>query len=350
MAIADRIEIPVSLAELRRRIDALPRFRLTDLPTPLHELTNLGRQLGGPRLFMKRDDLTHGGLGGNKNRKFQFEVAAALEQGCDVLLWGGGVAQSNHARQCAAAARRAGLDVVLVLNRGPHGDDLQGNRLLLDLMDADVRWTGRDEMFGVDDELDRVAAELRASGRRPYVIRYGPLTAVGYVECLIEIVEQTAALGLRPARIYLASGGGTQAGLELGKRALGMDGEIHGFSPLRIEGGRSAEQARMANLTADLLGLAVHISPDEILNSDVLVGPAYAEVTADSVEAIRLVARTEGIFLEPVYTGKAFAGLLRDVRAGDLSPDDVVVFVHTGGAPLIFTYAAELSQAGSGSQ
>lgn len=350
MTIDERIDIPISLAELRRRIDDLPRFHLTDLPTPLHELTNLGRQLGGPRLFMKRDDLTHGGMGGNKNRKFQFEVAAALEQACDVLLWGGGVAQSNHARQCASAARRAGLDVVLVLNRGPHGDALQGNRLLLDLMDADVRSTGRDQMFGVDDELDRVAEELRASGRRPYVIRYGPLTAVGYVECFIEIVEQTAALGLRATHIYLASGGGTQAGLELGKRALGTDSEIHGFSPLRIEGGRSTEQARMANMTADLLGLALHVSPDEILNSDAMVGPAYAKVTAEGVEAIRLVARTEGIFLEPVYTGKAFAGLLRDVHAGELSADDVVVFVHTGGAPLVFAYAAELSREGSGAQ
>ena len=210
-----------SAADLRRRLDALPRFHLTDLPTPLLDLPNLTRKLGGPRLLMKRDDLTQHGLGGNKNRKFQFEVGGALAQGCDTLLWGGGVMQSNHARQCAAAARRAGLDVVLVLNEGPHGQDLQGNRLLLDLLGADVRPTGRDGMFGHEADLAATAEELRAAGRKPYVIEYGPLTSIGYVECVLEIHEQSQALDAEVTHLYVASGGGTQAGLELGNRALG---------------------------------------------------------------------------------------------------------------------------------
>ena len=184
-----------SAMELRRRLNALPRFHLTDLPTPLQDLPNLTRRLGGPRLLMKRDDLTQSGLGGNKNRKFQFEVGAALQQGCDVLLWGGGVMQSNHARQCAAAARRAGMDVVLVLNEGAHGNELQGNRLLLDLLGADVRPTGRDGMFGHEAELASTADELRAAGRRPFVIEYGPLTSIGYVECVLEVHEQSPGAG-----------------------------------------------------------------------------------------------------------------------------------------------------------
>ena len=333
-----------SAMELRRRLNALPRFHLTDLPTPLQELPNLTRRLGGPRLLMKRDDLTQSGLGGNKNRKFQFEVGEALRQGCDVLLWGGGVMQSNHARQCAAAARRAGMDVVLVLNEGAHGNELQGNRLLLDLLGADVRPTGRDGMFGHEAELASTADELRAAGRRPFVIEYGPLTSIGYVECVLEVHEQSQALGADVTHLYVASGGGTQAGLELGNRALGAGYAIRGFSPLIVEGGRTGQQADMANATAGLLDLEVEIRPDDIWNSSDFVGPAYAEATSEGMEAIRLVAETEGIFLEPVYTGKAFAALLHDIRRGELTAQDTVVFLHTGGTPLIFAYASELGE------
>ena len=331
-------------ADLRRRLDALPRFHLTDLPTPLLDLPNLTRELGGPRLLMKRDDLTQSGLGGNKNRKFQFEVGAALQQGCDVLLWGGGVMQSNHARQCAAAARRAGLDVVLVLNEGPHGSELQGNRLLLDLLGADVRPTGRTGMFGHEADLAATADELRAAGRRPYVIEYGSLTSIGYVECVLEIHEQSRALGAEVTHLYVASGGGTQAGLELGNRALDAGYAIRGFSPLIVDGGRTGQQADMANATAELLELDVRIRPEDIWNSQAFVGSAYAETTPEGLDAIRLVAETEGIFLEPVYTGKAFAALLHDVRRGELTAEDTVVFLHTGGTPLIFAYAAELGE------
>ncbi len=336
--------VPLDAAELRNRLAALPRFHLTELPTPLDDLPNLRAELGGPRILVKRDDLTQSALGGNKNRKFQFEVGDALARGCDVLVWGGGVAQSNHARQCAAAARRAGLDVVLVLNRGPHGADMQGNRLLLDLMDVDVRFTGRDEMFGTDAELNGVADELAAVGRRPYVIRYSPLTAVGYVECMLEIAEQCEALDLRPTHVYVASGGGTQAGLEVGRRALGLDLTIHGFSPLRVQGGRTATMAEIAQMCAVHLRLDLDIRPQELSNSDAMVGSAYAEPTPEGLQAIRLLARTEGIFLEPVYTAKAFAALLNDVREDRLGADDCVVFVHTGGAPLLFAYAQELAQ------
>ena len=336
--------MPLATTELQRRLAALPRFHLTDLPTPLHELPNLRVELGGPRLFMKRDDLTHSALGGNKNRKFQFEVGDALARGCDVLVWGGGVAQSNHARQCAAAARRAGIDVVVVLNRGPHGEAMQGNRLLMDLMDVDVRLTGRDEMFGTDDELDRVANQLTAAGRSPYVVRYSPLTAVGYVECMIEIADQCAARDVCPSHLYVASGGGTQAGLEVGRRALGLDLAIRGFSPLRVEGGRAPAMADIAQMCAGLLRLDIEIRPHELFNSDSMVGSDYAEPTSEGIDAIRLLARTEGIFLEPVYTAKAFAALLRDINRGNITKDDSVVFVHTGGTPLIFTYAEELGR------
>ncbi len=333
-----------AVADIRRRLNRLPKFSLTDLPTPLHELPNLSEQLKGPRILMKRDDLTHCGLGGNKNRKFQFEIGAALEHECDVMVWGGGVMQSNHARQCASAARRAGLECVLLLNDGPHGDELQGNRLLLDLLGADVRATGRDGMFGHESDLARVADELRAAGRRPFVVEYGPLTAVGYVECLLEIHEQCLDLNAGLRYIYLASGGGTQAGLELGARALNAGYSIRGFSPLVVPGGRMKQQAELANSSADLLGLNLEIRPEEIWNSTDFVGSAYAKATPEGIEAIRLVAETEGIFLEPVYTGKAFAGLLRDIRQGVLGPGDTVVFLHTGGTPLVFAYACELGE------
>jgi 1-aminocyclopropane-1-carboxylate deaminase/D-cysteine desulfhydrase-like pyridoxal-dependent ACC family enzyme len=336
---------PLTVADLRRRIDALPRFHLTDLPTPLQETPNLRKALGGPRVLIKRDDLTHSALGGNKNRKFEFEIAEALHLGCDVVVWGGGVRQSNHARQCAAAARKAALDIVLVLNRGVHGDDRQGNRLLTDLLGAEVHQVDSDEMFGVDAELQRVEEDLRTAGRKPYVIRYGPLTAVGYVECLIETVEQANALGAGLSHVYVASGGGTQAGLELCARALGLDVQIRGFTPLRVPGGRASAQARMANMTAGLLGLDITIDPTTIFNSEAYIGTGYAEITPEGVEAIKLLARTEGVFLEPVYTAKAFAALLGDIRSGSLTEQDAVAFIHTGGTPLLFAYAEELSPA-----
>ena len=320
---------PVSIADLRRRIAALPRFHLTDLPTPFEELTNLRAAIGGPRVFIKRDDLTHSALGGNKNRKFEFEVADALRQGCDVIMWGGGVRQSNHARQCAAAARKAGLDVVLVLNRGIHGDDRQGNRLLTELLGADVRQVDSDEMFGVEGEMERVERELRSQGRRPYVVGYGPLTAVGYVECLIETVEQAAERGVSLSHVYVASGGGTQAGLELGVRALGLDLQIRGFTPLRVPGGRAPEQARMANMTAEFLGLDLTIDPAEISNTDAYMGPRYAGATPEGIEAIKLLARTEGIFTEPAG-GTTLAAAMRLIRDEVIPRDESVVVCITG--------------------
>ena len=176
------------------------------------------------------------------------------------------------------------------------------------------------------------------------MVHYGPLTAVGYVECMIEIAEQAAARGIKPTHLYVASGGGTQAGLELGNRALGLGLAIRGFTPVWTEDGRTGHQAELANLTAELLGLDVSVRPEEIYNSSDMLGPGYAEVTPEGLEAIRLVARTEGIFLEPVYTAKAFAGLVRDIRGGRLTAEHTVVFVHTGGGPLVFTYAAELAR------
>ena len=156
-------------------------------------------------------------------------------------------------------------------------------------------------------------------------------------------MEQAAERGVSLSHVYVASGGGTQAGLELAVRALGLDLQIRGFTPLRVPGGRAPEQARMANMTAELLGLDLTLDPAEISNSDSHMGPAYAAATPDGIEAIKLLARTEGVFLDPVYTAKAFAALLDDVRSGALKEQDAVAFVHTGGTPLIFAYAEELS-------
>jgi len=206
-----------------------------------------------------------------------------------------------------------------------------------------VRQMDSDEMFGVEDEMDRVERELRDQGRRPYIVGYSPLTAVGYVECLIETVEQAAARGVSLSHVYVASGGGTQARLELVVHPLALDLAIRGSTPLRVPGGRAPEQARMANMTAELLGLDLTRDAAEISNTDAYRGPVYAGPTPEGIAAIKLLARIAGVFLAPVSAATAFAALLDDVRSGDLTEQDAVAFMHTGGTPLIFAYAEELS-------
>lgn len=329
-------------------------------PTPLHPLDRLRRHLGPltPRLWIKRDDQTGLALGGNKARKLEYLLAQARTEDADVLVTVG-AAQSNHARQTAAAAALAGVESVLVLRVPPDSSESYretGNVLLDRVLGARVVLV---EQTAAEPHPERAAAEeivarLRAEGRRPFLIPSGGSTAVGalgYVEAFAEI----AASGVDLDAIVLATGsGGTQAGLLAGRalreRSIRAHGDtahgrvaIHGVA---VAPDADALASTVGTLTAETLGLlGLPAEPAEVHLDDGFVGAGYGAITEEGLEAISLFARVEGILLDPVYTAKAAAALLHGIRSRSFSADADVLFLHTGGAPALFAHAGALNAA-----
>ena len=331
-------------------LESQPRVSLATLPTPIVEAHRLRDVLGGtarcPRILIKRDDLTGLALGGNKARKLEFLMADALARRADVVV-SSGATQSNHARMTAAAARAVGLDCVLVLSARSAEPPLQGNLLLDRLFGATIHFirANPDPRFAVAaDEVEKVAEvvdDLTRRGRRPYVIPIGgssPIGALGYVDGTREIQEQLEGSATRVDRLYYASGSrGTQAGLELGARAFGAAYRLHGIAVSAGEDEKQRRAARLVNDAATLLELSVRVDPSELVTDQRFIGEGYGIPSAGCLEAIKLLARSEAILLDPCYTGKAMAGLIDDVRAGAISPEETVMFLHTGGAPALFS-------------
>ena len=317
------------------------RCQLAFLPTPLQFAPRLSVALGGPRIFIKRDDMTGLALGGNKTRKLEFLLADAQEHGADVVITAG-APQSNHCRQTAAAARQMGLDCVLVFTPGQH-DEMQGNVLLDKLFKASIIRTQNSDSMAV---MQATASELRQAGRVPYIIPVGGSNAVGtlgYAVAMHELGLQLDAVNVTACHLYFSSGsGGTHSGLLLGQRLFGPAGmRLVGVSP-----GGKAEMVcpkivQIANQAIQQLGLNEDFRLDEVLVYDQFVGRSYGISTPQSLEAISLFAETEGVLLDPVYTAKAAAGLIHDIRTGQIAVDDTVVFLHTGGSPAIFAYHDE---------
>jgi D-cysteine desulfhydrase family pyridoxal phosphate-dependent enzyme len=338
----------VSLLHERVRVDVgrLPRVPLAHLPTPVEALPRLSRELGGPRLLAKRDDQTGLAAGGNKTRKLEFLIGDALAQGADTVITAGAT-QSNHCRQTAAAAARAGLDCVLVLGGEPPSTP-SGNLLLDMLLGAEIRWSGPDRRGG---ELEAIAGEMKAARRRPYVVPYGGSNAIGaagYVLAMQELgVQQSDDMPLTAIdRIVIASSSGaTQAGLVVGARAVGFRGQVLGIG---IDKGEAGDEpypvhlAQLAKATASLLNMEAAFHPDNFVVNQDYLGGGYGVVGTMEREAIRLTARLEGLLLDPVYTGRAMGGLMDMVRRGLIGPDETILFWHTGGMPALFSYANAL--------
>lgn len=332
-------------------IGTVPRVALATLPTPLERAERLAAALQSPPLFFKRDDLTGLAFGGNKVRELEYILGTAIAEGADVLVAGGGVAQSNHARQCAAAARRVGMDPVLVLRRDSRPTTLTGNLLVTSLFDAEVHWVDADP--GVDDrealgtDMDHIAARLKAGGRTPYVLKssFHPLGALGYVGAGLELAAQLREAGIERAHIFCTSMGATQVGLRLAAEVLGLAWQITGVSWRPTTPGLAGRLAELAQRTAKLLGLDLEPRPDWFTTLD-HGGPAYGIPSPQGWEMLQLAARTEGLLLDPVYTSKGFAGLVAELRGGRLEPGIPVVFLHTGGLPALFAYRDEAAAAG----
>lgn len=321
--------------------DKLPRVFIAFLPTPLERLPRLTEQLGGPEVWVKRDDQTGLATGGNKARKLEFLAGDALEQGADVLITTG-APQSNHARQTAAAAAKLGLGCVLVL-RGEEPVQVQGNLLLDCLLGAELIWTGDRSPAEV---MARVAADLRAAGRHPYVIPYGGSHPVGdssYVAAMEELVAQCVERDLHFDHVVITSAsGGTQAGMVVGARALDFGGHILGISVEQRSDPLRRFMAELATATADHLGLGFAFAPEDFCVNDDYLGGGYGVVGDLEREAIRVAASTEGVLLDPAYTGRAFGGLLDLIRRGVFRADERVLFWHTGGTAGLFGYADKM--------
>ncbi len=326
-------------------LDRFPRVALAHRPTPIEPLPRLSAYLGGPQLWIKRDDQTGLATGGNKTRKLEFLMAQALEAGADTVITAGST-QSNHARQTAAAAAKCGLACHLVLY-APGGEAptaMNGNLLLDTLLGATIHWT--EERAPYARTLAQVENDLRASGRKPYLIPYGgssPHGLLGYADAMVECAAQVAALGGVHAHVFATSSGGTQAGMLLGAHLIGQPlSSVLGISVDRAAGDLARDVADLANRAAALLGLVWRLDADDVRVDDAYCHAGYAVVTDAEREAIRLLARHEGLLVDPVYTGRALAGLIDLIRRGVFSPDQRVLFWHTGGAAALFAFADAL--------
>lgn len=314
-------------------LDRVPRLALASTPTDLQETPRLAAALGLDRLLVKRDDNTGFALGGNKVRKLEYLVGAARDAGSDVLLTLGGP-QSNHCRCTAAAAQAAGMDVQLIFSGAPV-EAVQGNLVLDRLLGATWKFAGdRPAAELVDEEAER----LRSHGRRPFVIPLGGsngLGALGYVHGAFELVDQLEERGLRPAYVVCAAGScGTLAGLTLGMALAGSNAQVVGVSIMSAIADKVARTREIMEASCQLLGLSIPDAVPEIWGG--YVGTGYGMPTELSMRALATAARTEGLILDPVYTAKALGGLVGEVEAGRIRRRDLVVFVHTGGAPALF--------------
>ena len=315
------------------------RIVLAHLPTPIEPLPKLTKLLQGPQLFIKRDDLTGLGLGGNKTRKLEYLAANALAQGCRTLVTTGAL-QSNHCRQVAAAAARLGLGCILVL-AGEDPGIRQGNLLLDELSGAKLVFVPKEER---DQRLQQAFAQADEDGLQPYLIPYGgsnPIGVQGYIQAMQELQDQN----LQPDWIILASSsGGTQAGLVLGAKQTSFSSRILGISVDKPANELMQTILALANQTAAWLGIDKKIESEDVLVNGAYCQAGYGILQPAEVEAICLFARTEGILLDPVYTGRAAAGLIDLIRKGFFSPDETVLFWHTGGIPAVFAepYASAL--------
>lgn len=336
---------PITAAQLQSAIDRLPRVQLAYKPTPLEECPRFAVTLGtAARIFVKRDDLTGVAFGGNKVRNLEFRLAEALEHRADTLILGVDVL-SNSARQTAGAANRLGLHCILVLIGEPPAGPPQGNLLIDRLLGAEIHFVADAAAQRV--QMQALADRFAAEGYRPYVMTSRPIfnqaAALAYAECMLEILSQLQQRGLGPPdHIYISSSGKGVAGLLLAVKALHLRTTVVSAPPRHTRGQAYADAVQVANDVAALLKLDVRITPDDLKHRDEYGEPAYGVPNEEALEAISLLARTEGILTDPVYTGKAVAALIGDIRKRRIRPRQTVVYVHTGGLPLIFDHNADL--------
>lgn len=310
----------------------IPRLLFAHLPTPIEELPRLSKILGGPHILIKRDDQTGLAFGGNKTRKLEFLVAEALEQGARTLITGGAL-QSNHCRQTAAAAARFGLGCILVLS--DEMPEYPSANLLLDQLFGAQIVNVRDRADR-DQALQQTYDKAVAAGKKPYLVTYGgssPTGALGYAFAMKEFMEQNVHADWI---VFGTSSGGTQAGLVLGKRVFGYEGKVLGISIDEPEEWLKTRVSELASDASEKLGKRVEFTPADVLANADYCTAGYGVLTDAEREAVRLFAKYEGLLLDPVYTGRAAAGMIDLIRKGFFKKDETILFWHTGGQPALF--------------
>lgn len=308
-------------------------------PTAFHELNNLKKELDtSQKIYIKRDDCTEIGLGGNKSRKLEYLLYDAIDKKSDTIITVGGK-QSNHCRQTLAYANKLGLETHLILD-GVEEENPQGNLFLFGIMGANIHYVeDENETLHYAEKLEK---KLINEGKKPYFIPVGasvPIGSVAYIESLKEIKTQSEEIGINIDHIFVATGSaGTQAGLEVGKKLFLKDTKIHGVSVSRKRELQQVLVSDLANNVSEFLKLNLKFKPEEIIVHDEYYGGKYAVPTKKGNEAIKLIAKTEGIILDPVYTGKAMSGLIDLLQKQYFKNNENICFIHTGGSPAIFNF------------
>ena len=335
-------------------IEHLPRVRLGFFPTPITDAQHLSSVLGGPHIYIKREDLSGLAMGGNKCRKLEFIMGFAKEQRYDAVV-STASSQSNFCLQIAAAACKLGMKASFVLLKGVH-IETQGNLLLQNILDSEVEILELSDMTQlggpfVTEKLEAAAERLRSRGYKPFIVKHnlpeiaavvGP---VGWVNAAGELVEQLRARNLKADYVILANGGGgTQAGLILGSKYLKADYKVIGISVSNKKEQAESATTAQANATAEYLGLNTLIDRDDVEIYGDYIGEGYGIPTKECIDAIRVVAQSEGIYPDPVYTGKAMAGLIDLIKKGRFKSTDTIIFIHTGGVPALFAYHKEVAR------
>ncbi|MDD9902592.1 MAG: D-cysteine desulfhydrase family protein [Rhodospirillaceae bacterium] len=324
-----------------------PRVRLAHLPTPLEAMENLSERLGGPRLFVKRDDCTGVAMGGNKSRQAEFYFGRAVEAGADTVVTTGAF-QSNHARMCCAYARKLGMACEIQLEHRVAGKGdtyLKSGNVLLDrLLGAVIHEypDGEDEA-GADRNLSKIAEAIAERGGKPYVIPlsadHPPVGALGYVEAAAELVAQAEAMGISIDTVVVPSGSAsTHAGMLAGMKAMGSPVRVLGICVRRDAAAQGPRVLKRTRETLELAGLSTEVTDTDVHVTDAWLGDGYGRLNDAAREAMTLAAECEGLLLDPVYTAKSLAGLIGAVRDGTIGAEETVVFLHTGGTPALFAY------------
>lgn len=313
-------------------MNKIPRLHFAHLPTPIEELSNLSRTLNAPRIFVKRDDQTGLAFGGNKTRKLEFLIAEAQEKGADTLISGGAI-QSNHCRQTAAAAARYGFECKLVLS-GERPNQLSANILLDNLFGAEVIYV-EDRAFR-DQTLQETFDKTKAEGKKPYLVPYGGSSAtgvLGYAFAMEEFINQNVHVDWI---VFGTSSGGTHAGLVLGQRLFNFKGKVLGISIDEPEEHLKNHVSQLASNASEKMGERINFTKDDVLADENYCKSGYGVFGDGEREAIHLFAKHEGLLLDPVYTGRAAAGMIDLIRKGFFKKDETILFWHTGGQPALF--------------
>jgi len=338
---------PLTAEELINRINKIPKIQLATLPTSLDYLPNISKDLK-INLYIKRDDCTALAFGGNKTRHLEFIMAKAASDDYDCVLTGGN-SQSNWCRQTVAAANQLNLETFLVLMHGVKGNEMQGNFLLYNVMGANVNVVKGEDLENIPKYLDRKYEDLIKQGRKPLLLKGGfdheetVLAGISYANAMAEIDVQMRSNNFMADHLIVTSANMTQAGCDLGSKILGWPTRIQGISPVYFQMNIKEDIARICNQGAKMLDVNLEFKEDMINNDNGYVGEKYGVPTPEGIKAMKLMAKKEGIILDPVYTSKAFSALIDYVKKGVIKKNQNVIFVFTGGGPAVFSYNKEIA-------